>query len=505
MRFPIILCLAACLPLASCIESKQPLNSAEPTGFARPINDGDLAAMTPLQQYQVYNKLLSTLYKGEPAADFFDLSKGLENPQLKQHSLRIRQLKQNLHKSVVDDTYYANLVQQKHGVSLGMDNPRPAAYAMAMLHEMPITRTYYYHWIAYQLTNNIMFSPGLELDSVFPKDAQTVYERLIHSMEQNHTIRDIVYQHMISQENWRRFRSPEDNTREMMEIFLLRFDDSEVPKASTACKNWFLNVNNSYMLQYDGAPVNQQPQLGLLNRDSIRTCDEFYRAIAEHPSLIPSITSRLIDHFFYGYSVEFKQAFLNSVTAANPVHFDELFDAIVFSYEYLTKVTRPRSYEENFLAGAGRLRWVAANGFFSGKTSEDTSSNVPNLANMTQKSMTYKLGRPWKIPMDSLSLANYHKSIRDELFLRTRGQWPTDLITSPQVNALSDQDFIHYLFLNAVMRKATPAELQAMQTIFQTNNVTTRMNRAYIVFDYTSRLAETYHLPAFEEVPQHEY
>lgn len=505
MRLPIILIILFALLLASCIESKQPQNTAEPTGFARPINDGDLAAMTPLEQYQVYNKLLSTLYKGIPAADFFDLSTGMQKPELKQRVQRIKKLKEKLHKSVVDDTYYANIVEQKHGVSLVMDNPRPRAYAMAMLHEMPVTRTFYYHWIAYQLTNNILFSPGLELDSVFRSDAQTVYERLIHMMEQNHTIQDIVYEHMISQENWRRFRSPEDNTREMMEIFLVRFDDSEVPKAATACKNWFLNVNNSYTLQYDGAEPNTVPQLDLLDRDDIISCKDFYRAIASHPSLIPSMTSRLIDHFFYGYSVEFKQAFINSVTAANPKHFDELFDAIVFSYEYLTKVTRKKSYEENFLAGAARLKWSANNGFFSGKTSDNGGSSVPNLTNMSQKAMTYKLGRPWKIPFDSLSLANYHKSMRDELFHRTRGSWPNELVTALEVEALSDRDFIHYLFLCALMRKANTDELQMLEQLFVDQNITSRMDKAYIIFDYASRLAETYHLPAFEGVGLYGY
>ncbi|MBW2468110.1 MAG: hypothetical protein JRE62_02360, partial [Deltaproteobacteria bacterium] len=59
-------------------------------------------------------------------------------------------------------------------------------------------------------------------------------------IRQDNSIRQIVYDHMVSQENWRRFRSPEDNTREMMEIFLKRFNDAEVPLAAMACKNWSL-------------------------------------------------------------------------------------------------------------------------------------------------------------------------------------------------------------------------------------------------------------------------
>jgi hypothetical protein len=34
------------------------------------------------------------------------------------------------------------------------------------------------------------------------------------------------YLHMTSSDNWRRFRSPEDNGREMLEIYTLDFNDT---------------------------------------------------------------------------------------------------------------------------------------------------------------------------------------------------------------------------------------------------------------------------------------
>jgi len=504
MQYHRLLILCLVFPLTACLQSGQPTGNHEPTGFARPITDADMAQLTPLEQYQVYNKLLSTLYKGMPAAEFFDLRKGLTDPQLAQQGLRIHQLKEKLHKSVVDDTYYANLVQTKHDVSLNMENPRTPAYALSMMHEMPLTRTYYYHWIAYQLTNNIMFSPGLELTPVVSTvDAQTIYQRLVRGMQENRSIRDMLYEHLISQENWRRFRSPEDNTREMMEIYLVRFDDSEVPKAATACKNWYLHVNQSYTLQFDGAEPNTVPQYGLLDRDDIISCEDFYHAIAGHPSLIPSMTSRLIDHFFYGYSAEFKEKFINSVMTANPKHFDQLFDAIVFSYEYLTKVTRKHSYEEAFLSSAARLEWSANRRFFHGKVTTDAGTSYATLTNMSQQTMQYKLGRHWNIPFDSLSLANFHKAMRDDLFHRSGGRWPDTLFNAPEVQNLSESDYIHYLFLNALARKATDQEMTFFTNLF-TQNGTAAREKAYIVFDYASRLAETYHMPAFMESEDHE-
>ncbi|MEK6750612.1 MAG: hypothetical protein AABY83_15640 [Pseudomonadota bacterium] len=499
---------------AGCFESRQPKNDVEPTGFARPINDGDLRQMSALEQYRIYNKLLATLYKGESADNFFDLSAGLAMPKRKDTQPLIENLKEKLHKSVVDDNYYAQLVNAKHGVSIVMTNPNPRAYAMAMLQEMPLTRTHYMHWIAYQLTNAILFSPGLELDSVSQEDAQIIYQRLVAMLQEHRSISEILYAHLISRENWRRFRSPEDNTREMMEIYLLRFDDSEVPKAATACKNWYLDVNDAYTLKFNGTPTpNVTPQTGLLDRDDIVSCEDFYRAITKHPNLAAAITSRLIDHFFYGYSVMFKQAFINSVVSTDPKYFDDIFESIVFSYEYLTKVSRAKSFEETFLGTGERLYWYAWGGFFRVKTGDDASSVTPNLTNINQQAMTYKLGRPWHIPFDSLSLAFYHKSVRDELFLDSRndqngagdGGWRTTLINQPNIQSLSDDDFIDYLFISSLTRKPTDLERTTLQAIFIAQNVTSRTNKAFITFDYASRLAESYHFPALKEMTSYGY
>jgi hypothetical protein len=92
---------------------------------------------------------------------------------------------------------------------------------------------------------------------------------------------------MISQENWRRFRSPEDNTREMMEIFLRRFKDEEVPKAALACKNWSLTGQDQgyqFVIDFD---ENTEPQNTL--DTNVTTSWDFYRAIAEHPDPIHTV------------------------------------------------------------------------------------------------------------------------------------------------------------------------------------------------------------------------
>ena len=501
------------LALTSCIESKQPVGDAVPRGFARPIYDGDLKKLEPVEQYQVYNKLLTTLYKGDTVQNFFDVKSGFTNPQRRNNGNVIEQVRDRLHNNDVSSADYNSLLLSKHNIDITIDKPYTQAYALANLQEMPLSRTFYHHWIAYQLTNNILFSPGLELDSVFREDAHTIYMRLVQGMNDGKSISDLVYEHMISQENWRRFRSPEDNTREMMEIYLLRFNDAEVPLASTACKNWYLDVNDRYALKYDGAEPNTAPQIGLLDGDGIISCEDFYRAIARHPTLVPAVMSRIIDHFFYGYSYEFKGAFINSAMAAGITHFDELFDAIVFSYEYLTKVTRTQSFEESFLGGAGRLNWYSQRGFFQGKTTSDPGASAPSLTQMNQPAMSNKLGRPWKIPFDSLSLAFYHKSVRDELLMDYRNVggsiydrgWDITLVENAEVNNLSQNDFIHYLMLSTVMRKATDTELSTFSSLFTSEGITRRRDQALAVFDYASRLAEFYNMRKFAEVGSNGY
>ena len=133
-----------------------------------------------------------------------------------------------------------------------------------MLFVLPLSREYYETWISYKLMNTILFSPALELETMDYTDIQKIFSRLIYLIAEDYTIGEIVYEHMITQENWRRFRSPEDNTREMMEIYLKRFNDDEVPLASTACRNWSLTDESEGYQLFIGFDRNTEP-LRLLN------------------------------------------------------------------------------------------------------------------------------------------------------------------------------------------------------------------------------------------------
>lgn len=116
---------------------------------------------------------------------------------------------------------------------------------------------------------------------------------------------------------------------------------------------------------------------------------------------------------------------------------------------------------------------------------------------MGQASHTYKLGRFPEVPLDSLSFSYYHKGVRERLLIDRKtdafnaadGGWKKEFTDA----ALQGDDFIHYLFLSVVSRKATADELLALNDVivrrrYQTN----KEGQAMIVFDYLSRLAELY-------------
>lgn len=474
------------------IQSCAPVNEPHGGVTTAPYSSNDYMQLDNEQKYAITSKLLATLYKGEPAAQFFDLGKGLSSPVLKQDIDHLAAIRTQLNTPVDDLGGRITATFDKH-FSSDISNTR--AIPMALLYEIPLSKEYYNRWMAYVLTNTILFSPALELDSVDPADVETVYNNLVAWLDQGMTMSEIVYQHMISEENWRRFRSPEDNTREMMEIYLMRFRDDEVPLASIACKNWFLtDASDDFQLRKT-ANVNSQPQT-LLERNDIASCEDFYLALSQHSQLKPAISRRIVDLLFAEYPVSKRASLALSISRKNPVYFQDIFNSILFSKDYLFNMQRTKGYEEALYGTGKRIYWYDRAGIYG------TITNT-NLVNMSQKTMTLKLGRQNETPKDSLSFAYYHKAIRDGLMLFRRsgtttghGGWdPTPLINSAEVASLSNDDFIHYLMLATVGRKAYDYEITAL-TPLMTSYSANRANQTYIVMDYASRLSEFYSMKA---------
>ena len=435
--------------------------------------------------------------RGVSAGDFFDLDMGL-NLALTSSQNYLTSVEQSLLQPINEATY-RTLIDQKYEFD---SKQQPIQYQLALLYEVPLSKNYFDIWMAYILSNTILFSPAVELDTVAYSDAQGVFERLLSMIRADRSVGDIVYAHMISQENWRRFRSPEDNTREMMEIFLKRFIDSEVPLAAQACQNWSLSKeDDEYILVIDGNSNTEM--LDILNT-SIIDCYDFYRAVAGHADLMPAIVSTIVDIYFYGYPPENKSQITTDILAGGPVTFRDIFRNILFSKEYLLGVDRPKTFEETFFCLANRIEWFAKRTFFKNLNRRSTSSTYPSLNKMKQASMVYKLGKPRDVPLDSLSFAYYHKAVRKLLLIDRKsnaandndGGWQDSFIDVE----LAGDEYIDYLFLSVLSRTARQEELDELNAIFTDrgyNRDDRNMQQAMIVLDYLSRLSELYFTRVF--------
>ena len=463
------------------------------------LSDEDFDALNEDEKFAVSNKVMGTLFKGVPPGEFFDLGSDVSALALQNDENYLSKIEGDLNKRI-NETPYRNRVAQNYVFD---ERQEAIQYQLALLYEVPLSKNYLELWMAYQLANTILFSPAVELDSVEYEDARTIFERLLTMIRQGSSIRQIVYAHMISQENWRRFRSPEDNTREMMEIFLKRFIDAEVPLAAQACKNWSLIEEDDEYILIIGEDKNTEPVEIL--ETIIVECTEFYDAVSNHVDLIPTVVSTLVDVFFAGSLAEDRQRVTDDIVADEPSTFNEIFVNILFSKEFLIKIERPRQFEEIFFGLASRINWYANQNFFKNINRQSSNSSFPSLNNMKQASMTYKLGRQVNVPLDTLSFAFYHKAIRERLLIDRKGNpdnvndggWQESLIA---VDLVGD-DFIDYLFLAVLSRKASPQELDTLNTIIADRGYDRndrKMQQAMMVMDYLSRLSELYFTQPFE-------
>ncbi len=473
--------------------------------FGAEVVNGEAAALTSSEykqlsaeeQYIVSNRLLGTLYKGVPVDEFFDLSQGLTSPKIGAGGNFINRTALNITKELPDAGVYFQQINENYDF-----NSRRYSQEMplALMFDMPLSRDHFTHWMAYTLANTILFSPALEMDSADYFDVHRVYSKLVSRIGSNMEIREIIYQHMISQENWRRFRSPEDNTREMIEIYLGLFDrDDEVPKASQACQNWHLTGDNEDYQLVITLDENIVPQKVL--GQWISTCFDFYRTVSNHPKVIARMVNVLVNHFFVDMTQDKRAALVQSIVNSNPTRFEHIFTAILFSREYLLNSDRPRRLEETFFNIAHRTQWHPHRRFFQDLNNPSGGATRPTLAQMKQPGMTLKLGRWAAQPLDSLSFSYYHKLVRERLLLDRRTNlanendagWEPGFLEKA-VN-LSDEDFIHYLFLSSIGRKADSQELTTLNSVFANrgyDNSERRTQQTLITFDYISRLPETY-------------
>ena len=374
------------------------------------------------------------------------------------------------------------------------------------------------NWIAYILTQTIMFSPAYELDSSHNPNIARVYNRLVTLLEDEAGMRYITYLHMMSEDNWRRFRSPEDNGREMLEIYTLDTDDTHVPMAGQALQNWKLDRDNDTLV----IGLNENTKPLKLFGTTIYNGDDFYRELVKSDDFINGAVERLVRFFFEDSTEDKIIQIKNSIVSSHPETWQDILLQIVFSKEYLLYTSRAKSAEETFFSLAKKINFLHY---------RRTIYNFKReLDDMHQASMKYKLGKLTRVPLDTLSFAVYHKTIREEMMIRhsnsssvdrydrwDRQGWSDAFIADD--NYLHDETkpiesleaMINYLFNSTISRDVTKAELDMFESrmtkiedtqrnlvwefnIFADNKYreSYKRNVTYLVLDYISRIDTLY-------------
>ena len=479
-----------------------------------PLSDDDFNNLSKVQKIAVANKLLETLFWGYPLDKLKEkIDSGNFISSIYNGLKEEKTDKAWLESYITNEDYFEQYKSKSR-------QPQAIKILTRFYAAKDLDKYYLNNWIAYILTQTILFSPAYELSSTHTPDISQTYNHLVLMLQNGSGMRFITYVHMMSQANWRRFRSPEDNGREMLEIYLLDHKDSDVPLAGKALQNWRLNLDSDTL----EVGLNQNTKPIKLFGTTIYTGEDFYRELAKSKDFTKGVTTRLVDFFFPDYSEGAKNSVIKKIVDSKPETWQDILLQIIFSKEYLLKNHRALSGEESFYSLAKKMNFRnRKQTFFYFKQALDRMHQAP---------MKYKLGKINRVPLDTLSFAWYHKYIRENILLKQqddqntdRGSWQydgwnKDFISFDKFDydenndAKSLESFINYLFESIIARDATAKEMNFFKSkmldngkfkpIFNMSIVkddaatqerdreTIKYRIAIIILDYLSRLEDTY-------------
>ena len=496
----------------------------EPSNYKlNQLTDAEFNALSSEVKLQVANKLLTSLFFGYPLQE---LKEKIGNGDFLSN-VRSKLEVETTNKGWLEDHILDDTVFQQYDSS--WYTPQVITILTRFYAMKNLDKYFFNNWVAYILTQTIMFSPAYELSSTHTPDVSGVYNQLVVMLENEGSMRFSTYVHMMSEDNWRRFRSPEDNGREMLEIYLLDANDNHVPMAGQALKNWKLNTDGDTLEV--GLNQNTIPLDTLTNffgGDTVITGEDFYRELVKSSRFTKGVTHRLVDFFFPEKTTSKRQAITNSIVSSRPETWQDILLQILFSEEYLLHNNRAKSAEETFYSLAKKMEF---------RNRRDTFRYFQvGLQDMHQASMKYKLGKLERVPLDSLSFAHYHSYTREGVLIRQANPertnpdswdyhgWMPSFISNDNFTPNSNnhtatlRSFVNYLFEATVSRKATNSEHALFKNhmieeddgeqvfrydfnIFVTRNdpedQASRRERykgyiARVVLDYISRLDVTY-------------
>ncbi len=516
------------------------------------------------QQYMVANKALSTMFRGLPLDEYFDLTQGLDNPVVQQDNymaslqtrLRTPLTQEQLSAANIDifgkdDNPVTEADESVPARFTSLDSEHPHQIYMARMQAYPLSRDQLVAWMSYFLANTIMFSPAREMDSTNSQDIARVLGYLEQSMMNGSSIRDVVRGWMHNLSRWRVSRSPENHALEMFELYLGIFNDTPEEQQNTinggiACDSWYLTDNDAdYQLLKDLTKSGSGQTVKVMG-EYISSCEDLYDLVAGHPLLIPRVIEVIVNYILDGASGSTKSALIRNIVSTSPKTFDDVFLAIIFSKAFLLHSERPKTFEENTWGFLNSMhytpRW-SGNSQLGTRVLDymlDSSNNSAQIAvhRMGWAAMDYKIGRLPFLP------ATYHKGIRESVLMNNRAfdgrnhpkaetyteadiprESPIEIHNGafyvagtenlkPELENLTAEEFIDFVFLTALGRRASVEERDAWITeglrrkhvsvdeggVNQLTNTNGELYWEYytddyaeIMLDYISRLPEFYY------------
>lgn len=473
------------------------------------LKDENFNELNKTLKLQIADKLLGSLFFGYQKQDLQQkIDSGIFLETIYKQLSQTTTDKQWLESYIKDDNYFAQDMSHQEVIDI-----------LARLYAAKDLDSYFFHnMIAYILTQTIMFSPAYELESTHNPNVSSVYNRIVSLLEDEASLRYITYLHTKSEDNWRRFRSPEDNGREMLEIYTGDINDSQVPLAATALQNWSLNRDSDTLVI--GLNKNKKPikMFGATIYDG----DDFYREMVLSQDFKYTVTSRIVTYFFADSSLDIREKITQSILKSDPQTFQDIFKQILFSKEYLLYTSRVKTAEELFFSLAKKINFQHKRA-----TIYDFESN---LRAMHQASMRYKLGKLTQVPLDTLSFITCYKYFRDSVLLRNsnsdyseayndwrRQGWSESFIANENFtyNYENEEEslvsLIDYIFQFMIFRNPTDDELNMFKGLMLKdedgtnvlhsafNMFTDREHReenkrniVKVVLDYISRLDDLY-------------
>lgn len=494
-------------------------NLALTSGYT--LRQSDFDGLSADEQFMVANKALSTMYRGLPLDQFFDLTQGLDNPSVQYNDfitstqVRLQTPLTQIQRQKLDerilgldddvDTVEDDSIQGRFN---SFDNDQPHQIYMARMQTYPLSKDQFVTWMSYFLANTIMFSPAREMDSTNSQDIVRVLGYLDGKLNADKPIRDVVRGWLHNLSRWRVSRSPENHALEMFELYLGIFNDTPEEIQNTinggkACGSWYLTDNNAdYQLLIDLTKPEGTKSYEVFGQ-FVTNCDDLYDVVAGHPRLIPRVIEVIVNYFMDGSASSVKQDLIQSIINSNPVTFNDVFLGVMFSKSFLLTSERVKTFEENALGFLNSMYWnPRANSGELGRGAIDSlldsdrfdSGADIGVHRMGWAAMNYKIGRTPFLPMDVLSFATYHKAIRQEVLMNQRAydgrNFPeeTDFTEAdeprpapfpihagafyiegtenlkPELDSLNAEEFIDFVFLTAMGRRATDIEIAAFIT-----------------------------------------